>query len=77
VTLGGRAIILYPLVHPAAALYTPSMLAILERDVARLPELVATWERGDPARSAPPEMPVSTEPVRPSETRQAVQLGLF
>jgi len=77
VTLGGRAIILYPLFHPAAALYTPSMLAILERDVARVPELLATWERGDPARSAPPEMPVSTEPVRSSEMRQPLQLGLF
>ena len=76
-TLGGRAIILYPLFHPAAALYTPSMLAILERDVARLPELLATWERGDPARSVRPEMPVSTEPVRSSEMRQPLQLGLF
>ena len=36
VTLGGRTVTLYPLYHPAAALYTPAMLAVLERDVARL-----------------------------------------
>ena len=40
VTLGGRTVTLYPLYHPAAALYTPTMLEVLERDVARLPELL-------------------------------------
>ena len=42
VTLGGRSVTLYPLYHPAAALYTPTMLEVLERDVARLPELLGT-----------------------------------
>ena len=41
VTLGGRRVTLYPLYHPAAALYTPTMLDVLERDVARLPR--AAW----------------------------------
>ena len=32
---------LYPLYHPAAALYTPSMLEILRTDFQRIPELLA------------------------------------
>jgi uracil-DNA glycosylase len=39
-TLGGRKVLLYPLYHPAAALYTPTMLKVLEADFARLPELL-------------------------------------
>ena len=38
---GARRVRLYPLFHPAAALYTPSMLATLRDDFARLPELLA------------------------------------
>src|SRR5437762_9746926 len=38
--LGGRKVLLYPLYHPAAALYTPAMLKVLESDFARLPELL-------------------------------------
>src|SRR5687767_7553285 len=40
VTLGGNAVTLYPLYHPAAALYTRSMLAVLEQDFARIPQLL-------------------------------------
>ena len=39
-TFGGRSVLLYPLYHPAAALYTPAMLRTLEEDFARLPELL-------------------------------------
>jgi len=39
--LGHRAVRLYPIYHPAAALYTPSMLETLRADFARLPELLA------------------------------------
>jgi DNA polymerase len=39
-TLGGLAVMLYPLYHPAAALYTPAMLRTLEEDFARLPTLL-------------------------------------
>src|ERR1700742_3992556 len=38
---GGRVVRLYPLYHPAAALYTPSMLDVLRADFAGLPELLA------------------------------------
>ena len=37
VTLGTSRVLLYPLYHPAAALYTPSMLTVLEQDFARHP----------------------------------------
>jgi DNA polymerase len=70
VTLAGRAVVLYPLFHPAAALYTPSMLEILERDIARLPELLGAGE-------VLAEEVLAAEPVRGRETRQPVQLGLF
>ncbi len=41
ITLGRRAVRLYPIFHPAAALYTPRMLETLREDFARLPELLA------------------------------------
>jgi uracil-DNA glycosylase family 4 len=66
-TLGGRSVLLYPLYHPAAALYTPAMLKVLEADFARLPELLGrTVEKPKPA---PAPAPLAPEP--------AVQLGLF
>src|SRR6187397_2723245 len=39
--IGPRTVRLYPIYHPAAALYTPSMLEILRTDFHRLPELLA------------------------------------
>jgi uracil-DNA glycosylase family 4 len=67
--LGGRKVLLYPLYHPAAALYTPAMLKVLESDFARLPELLGR----ELVPPAPPE-PMFAEfaPAQP-----AVQLGLF
>jgi len=76
VTLGGRTVTLYPLYHPAAALYTPTMLEVLERDVARLPELLGTQAAlpVDVPHLAAVEAPA--EPVE-QRSRQPVQLGLF
>jgi uracil-DNA glycosylase family 4 len=68
VTIGGRDVTLYPLYHPAAALYTPAMLNVLENDFRRLPELL-----GRTAEEPPPE-PVLAG-LAPAEP--AVQLGLF
>jgi DNA polymerase len=79
-TLGGRAVTLYPLYHPAAALYTPSMLAVLERDVARLPELLAREEGacGDSTQRRSPDTELaSAEATGAGAARQPVQLGLF
>ncbi len=65
VILGGRPVLLYPLYHPAAALYTPSMLQVLQQDFARIPELIGRV--ATPVRE--PEPLLVAEP--------AVQLGLF
>jgi uracil-DNA glycosylase family 4 len=40
--LGGRAVYLMPLLHPAAALRTPSLVETLREDFAKFPELLAT-----------------------------------
>ena len=53
-TLGRRAVRLYPIFHPAAALYTPRMLETLREDFTRLPELLAL---GAPEQPDPAEMP--------------------
>jgi len=72
-TLGGRRVLLYPLYHPAAALYTPAMLKVLESDFARVPELLGR----SLAPVAPPE-PLPAEFARDSITAEpAAQLGLF
>jgi uracil-DNA glycosylase family 4 len=47
-TLGRRTVRLYPIFHPAAALYTPRMLETLREDFARLPELLAQPEPPQP-----------------------------
>jgi uracil-DNA glycosylase len=65
-TLGGRRVLLYPIYHPAAALYTPRMLDVLRSDFARLPELLG--------REIMPPPPVYVAPVA---REPAVQLGLF
>src|SRR5881398_1431436 len=52
-TLGGRRVLLYPLYHPAAALYTPAMLRVLEEDFRRLPDLL--WRTPQPPAVVVPE----------------------
>jgi uracil-DNA glycosylase len=65
-TLGGRRVLLYPIFHPAAALYTPRMLEVLRSDFVRLPELLG--------RDVAPPEPIFVPPVA---AKPAVQLGLF
>jgi DNA polymerase len=79
ITIGNRAVRLYPLYHPAAALYTRSLLETLREDVARLPALLAMDPppQPEPVAAAPeqqavrepavpePEIVASTEPERP------------
>jgi uracil-DNA glycosylase len=64
--VGGRQVLLYPLYHPAAALYTPAMLNVLQEDFRRLPELM-----GRSLASPKPELPPLVVP------EPATQLGLF
>jgi DNA polymerase len=70
VTLGGSTVLLYPLFHPAAALYTPRMLDVLETDFRRLPELLGR-------AVAPPVPAAAPVPTAPPEPVEPVQLGLF
>jgi DNA polymerase len=85
--LGPRTVRLYPLFHPAAALYTPSMLATLRQDFARIPELLALPVPEQPAQAEPaqaepePELVmVAVEPEpepEPPPVPDVEQLGLF
>jgi uracil-DNA glycosylase family 4 len=70
-TLGGLRVTLYPLYHPAAALYTPAMLKVLESDFARIPALLSR-----DADVPPPARAIHVEP-EPMPQADAVQLGLF
>jgi uracil-DNA glycosylase len=83
--IGPRTVRLYPIFHPAAALYTPSMLATLRQDFSRLPELLALPV---PPQPEPRELdPVVPEPElldpepepepEAAEERVTEQLGLF
>src|SRR3989442_38562 len=68
-TVGGSRVLLYPIYHPAAALYTPRMLEVLENDFRRLPELLG--------RALVPEPEQEPVLVRAAAPEPAVQLGLF
>jgi DNA polymerase len=77
--IGPRVVRLYPLFHPAAALYTPAMLATLREDFGRIPELL---ERPAPEQPEPEPEPVIEEPepelvLVPPDDPGAEQLGLF
>ncbi len=73
-TLGARTVLLLPLYHPAAALYTRSLLETLRADIALLPELLAR-----PAPEQPrPERPAPPPPAEaPAVEAGPPQLGLF
>ncbi|HEX4525822.1 MAG TPA: uracil-DNA glycosylase [Gaiellaceae bacterium] len=68
VSLGGNPVTLYPIFHPAAALYTPRMVQVLEEDFARIPALLG--------RAIEPP-PVAAVSVREPVHEQPTQLGLF
>lgn len=82
--IGSRAVRLYPLYHPAAALYTPSMLETLRGDFQRIPALLAS---GPPPQPEPVELvPEFDEPPEVGDESSspdtgaepvASQLGLF
>lgn len=83
-TIGPRAVRLYPVFHPAAALYSPSNVDLLREDIHRIPELLAL---GAPAQPEPAPKPAAV-PEPPSRAGEAPapeepgesdspQLGLF
>jgi DNA polymerase len=75
-TLGSRAVRLYPVFHPAAALRTPQMLETLREDFARLPELLALPEPTQPGSLGEPPEPEVESPLA-AEPDPADQLDLF
>jgi DNA polymerase len=83
--IGRRAVRLYPLFHPAAALYTRSLLETLRADFARLPELLALALPEQPERAVPepavpePELAAAPEPAPIGTALEpgGEQLGLF
>jgi uracil-DNA glycosylase family 4 len=75
VTLGGQDVTLYPIFHPAAALYTPRMLEVLETDFRRIPELLGR-AAAPPLAPEPAVAPAAVSPdAAPAASEQ--QLGLF
>ena len=90
IALGGTPTLLYPLYHPAAALYMPAMRAVLQEDFARIPKLIAldaaqdgpdtgrpapaVDPRSDPRPPAPATAPAGLPPAHPGDDPQ---LGLF
>jgi DNA polymerase len=81
--IGSRAARLYPLYHPAAALYTPSMLETLRTDFHRIPALLAL---GAPEQPEPIEplaefeaesVPEPEQMAGAAQPEPAPQLGLF
>ena len=88
VNLGGTSTMLYPLYHPAAALYTPAMRSVLEEDFARIPDLVrhaGAAPSGPAAPVAPAPAPQQAAPEQaptspvglPAASDPTEQLGLF
>jgi DNA polymerase len=90
--VGGHRFYLYPIFHPAAALYTPTMLETLRDDFARLPGLLSAplpqagaaglaedGGGGEQSRFARPAIPrrAEEEPAASPAASEAEQLGLF
>ena len=82
--IGPRNVRLYPIYHPAAALYTPKMLDTLREDFARVPALLAL----DPPPQPEPEeaelvvpepemVPAAAAGEAPAPEPPDTQLGLF
>lgn len=65
VSFAGVSFTLYPVFHPAAALYTRAMLGTLQDDFARIPELIGT------------ATPAPAAAVTSARDDGAAQMGLF
>jgi len=91
VTIGPRSVRLFPLYHPAAALYTRSTLDLLRADFARIPAVLALGAPEQrpavmpaPPGSARPPQPADgtvttadTQPADATADDDQQQLGLF
>ena len=70
--LGARAVRLYPIYHPAAALYTPRMLQTLREDFARIPELLVLGPPEQPPPEAITEPPEDADAGPPVPARERI-----
>src|SRR3954462_6591655 len=66
--VGGRGVRLYPLFHPAAALYTPSNVDVLREDFSRIPELLALPLPEQPGAPEPEPEPVAVAAPAAADT---------
>ena len=72
--IAGHRLYLYPIFHPAAALYTPANLATLKEDFLRLPDLLAHAAPGPGEEAAAP--PAAERPAwRPPDHLRAQTAG--
>src|SRR3954451_3605977 len=69
VVYGSMTVTIFPIYHPAAALYTPAMLKVLEEDFARIPALLE--------QEIEPVPTLAELMAEPEPEPLAVQLGLF
>ena len=74
--IAGVDLVLYPIFHPAAALYTPSMLDTLRADFAQAARAARRAPAGAAAAAAGARAAPAPEPVAEPEPEYA-QLGLF
>lgn len=85
ITVGGTDVLLYPIYHPAAALYAPAMKQVLADDIARIPALLAGLgvacaapaASSQDAASLPPPPPGPPPAPPAAEVATDQQLGLF
>jgi DNA polymerase len=75
--LGGASVVVLPLYHPAAALYTPATLAELEADFARIPALLGRTEPERAEEEEPRLVAVGCDQDAAAPAEPAFQLGLF
>ena len=69
---------LFPIYHPAAALYTPAMMNTLREDFSRLPALMSPSAEPPPAPAEPvPAAAPEPVPVGVGADAEPAQLGLF
>jgi uracil-DNA glycosylase len=80
-TLGGNRVVLYPLYHPAAALYNQRLRPELEHDVRRIPDLlrmlVQDGELADVSSAVATAAPERVEAASEQPPHEPEQLGLF
>ncbi len=76
--IGSVDVQLFPIYHPAAALYTPAMMNTLREDFSRLPALMSPSAEPPPAPAEPvPAAAPEPVPVGVGADVEPAQLGLF